>query len=105
MKLLIITAVKDFEENVKSILESNGISSYSYNKVIGYRDSTLDAVATNWFATEMNKNESVLFFAFVAPEASESVYESIEKLNEASDSVSKVHIAIVPIEKLNSSIK
>lgn len=105
MKLLIITAVKAFEENVKRILESNGISSYSYNEVIGYRDNTLDAVSTNWFATEMNKNESLLFFAFVTPEASESVYESVEKLNQASDSVSKVHIAIAPIEKLNLSNK
>ena len=41
MKLLIITAVEAFEENVKTILKKNGVLSYSYNKVIGYRDLSL----------------------------------------------------------------
>lgn len=102
MKLLIITAVNAFEENVKSILKANGVLSYSYNNVIGYRDSTLDDVAGNWFATEMNKDESLLFFAFVSTTVAEKVFESIEKFNSESGLGSSIHIAVSPIEKSNS---
>lgn len=102
MKLLIITAVNAFEEDVKSILKANSVLSYSYNKVIGYRDSTLDDVAGNWFATEMNKDESLLFFAFVNIEVSEKVFESIAKFNTENELGSRIHIAVSPIEKSNS---
>src|SRR5690554_1986159 len=102
MKLLLITSVKTFEEKVKKLLADNGVITYSYNSVIGYRDSTQEAVSRNWFATEMNKTESLLFFAFVSAETSENVFEAIEELNKTCDIHSKVHIAITPIEKINS---
>ena len=102
MKLLIITAVEAFEENVKTILKESGVLSYSYNKVVGYRDSSLDSIGGNWFASELNKDESLLFFAFVTSGASEKVYENIEQYNKDCDLGSQIHIAISPIEKSNS---
>lgn len=102
MKLLIITAVKAFEDKVKKTLAGNKVNTYSYNAVVGYRDSTQDAVDTNWFGTEMNKTESLLFFAFVADEIAEDVFEAIEELNKTCDLHSKVHIVVTPIEKSNS---
>src|SRR5690606_37816480 len=102
MKLLIITSVKSFEEKVKKLLADNYVLTYSYNSVTGYRDSTQDAIGTNWFATEMNKTESLLFFAFVSHEISEKVFESIEELNKNCDLHSRIHIAVTPIEKINS---
>lgn len=104
MKLLIITSVKAFEDKVRQLLADNNVLTYSYNSVIGYRDSTQESVSRNWFATEMNKTESLLFFAFVSSETSENVFESIEELNKTCDIHSKVHIAITPIEKSNTTI-
>lgn len=102
MKLLIITAVKAFEDKVKQLLADNNVLTYSYNSVIGYRDSTQDAIGENWFGTEMNKTDSLLFFAFVSDEISEKIFESIEKLNKSCDLHSRIHIAVTPIEKINS---
>jgi nitrogen regulatory protein PII len=101
MKLLIITAVKTFEEKVKKLLTENNVITYSYSSVTGYRDSTQEGVSRNWFAIEMNKTESLLFFAFVSAETSENVFETIEELNTTCDIHSRVHIAITPIEKSN----
>ncbi len=102
MKLLIITSVKTFEDKVKKLLADNGVITYSYSSVTGYRDSTQESMSRNWFATEMNKTESLLFFAFVSAETSEKIFEAIEELNKTCDIHSKVHIAITPIEKINS---
>lgn len=102
MKLLIITAVKAFEEKVRKVLADNKVLTYSYNPVVGYRDSTQDAVGSNWFGTEMNKVDSLLFFAFVSTEVSEHLFNSIQELNKECDLNSRVHISIMPIEKYNS---
>lgn len=101
MKLLIITASKAFEGNVKKLLADNQVMAYSYSSVIGYRDSTQDSLNSNWFATEMNRTESLLFFAFVSDETSAHVFESVEELNKTSELRSRVHIAVTPIEKSN----
>lgn len=101
MRLLIITSVKTFEEKVKKLLAENHIPPYSYSSVTGYRDSTRESVSRNWFATEMNKTESLLFFVFVSDKTSENVFEAVEELNKTCDIHSKVHIAVTPIEKSN----
>jgi len=102
MKLLIITAAKTFEKKVRDLLETNLVPTFSYTSVTGYRDSTQEGVSRNWFATEMNKTESLLFFAFVSKETSEKVFKAVEALNETCDIHSRVHIVVSPIEKTNT---
>lgn len=101
MKLLIITAANSYQYSVKNLLAENKVITYSYSAVTGYRDSTKDAVKDNWFASEMNKTESLLFFAFVQDEQSEQIFSAVEELNRTMDLHSKVHIAISSIEKSN----
>jgi len=102
IKLLIITAVKSYEEQIKEILKANNVATYSYNNVVGYRDSTLDSVSENWFGTEMNKGESLMFFAFMPEVTSNNLFEDIEKFNEKNDVKTKIHVFIAPIEKSNT---
>ncbi|GAA4139299.1 hypothetical protein GCM10022216_17350 [Sphingobacterium kyonggiense] len=101
MKLLIITAASSYKNSVKKLLAENQVITYSYNPVTGYRDSTQDAVDDNWFASEMNKTESFLFFAMVPDQLSDNIFHSVEALNKANDMQSRVHIAITSIEKSN----
>jgi|SRR5690625_590993 len=102
MKLFVITAVRAFKKKVKKVLAESKVLTYSYVPVTGYRDSTEDALSSNWFGTEMNKVDSILFFAFVSEEVSETVFNSIETINKDCDINSRVHINVMPIEKYNS---
>ena len=99
MKLLIITAVKEFGLEVKKQLKENGVQTYSYREVTGFRDSTMEAVETNWFATEMNETTSLLFFAFVTEQQTESILLELNRFNLTCEVHSKIHASIVPIEK------
>jgi hypothetical protein len=47
MKLLIITAVKAFENDIKQILKSAEVSSYTYKDVKGYRDASELSIQEN----------------------------------------------------------
>ncbi len=101
MKLLIITAIKEFEKEIKHQLKNAKVSTFSYRDVIGYRDSTQDAIESNWFSSEMNKSESILFYAFVQEENVETLFKSINEFNAKQETLSNIHVAVLAIEKSN----
>ncbi|MGB8704059.1 MAG: hypothetical protein WCD31_03410 [Gillisia sp.] len=102
MKLIIITSIKEFEKNVKDILKKSGIEIYSYRNVTGYKDITEESVENNWFAGEMNENESIMFYAFLEEKNVDRVFESVNNFNATQKTSSNIHIAVLNIEKYNN---
>lgn len=101
MKLLIITAIAEFEKEIKKILKNAKVKTFSFKEVTGYRDSTEDELETNWFATEMNENTSILFYAFVSDENVDTLFNSIGEFNKKQESLSHIHVAVTNIERSN----
>lgn len=101
MKLLLITAVKEFEKDIKQILKKSGVKSFSYRDVTGFKDSSEEAMEGNWFATNMQENESVLFYAFVEKENVDTVFSIVAEFNEKQKMASHIHLAMLNIEKSN----
>jgi hypothetical protein len=77
------------------------VKNFSYKDVVGYHNSSDQAIGENWFATEMNENESILFYAFVPIENVDLVFTAITKFNLKQETISKIHIATINIEKSN----
>lgn len=101
MKLVIITAIKEFEKDIKHQLIKANVKAFSFREVTGYRDSTEDAVESNWFSSEMNQTESILFYAFVMEEHVDLLFSLINDFNQKQQSLSQIHVAVVNIEKSN----
>ena len=101
MKLVIITAIKEFEKDIKLQLKKADIKTFSFQDVTGYRDSTEDAVESNWFSSEMNQTESILFYAFVKNENIATLFELIDDFNKVQKTLSNIHLAVVNIERSN----
>lgn len=101
MKLVFITAIAEFDKEVKKMLKEAKVLSYSYRDVKGYRDSTEDAVETNWFGSEMNETESVIFFAFVEKQNVDTLLDLVEKFNSKQETLSHIHTAVLSVEKHN----
>jgi nitrogen regulatory protein PII len=101
MKLLIITAIKEFEKDVLKILKKGEVKTFTFKEVKGFKDLSEEALESNWFASEMNINESILFYAFVKKENVESVFELVKTFNEQQKSMSHIHLASLNIEKSN----
>lgn len=101
MKLVLITAITEFEKEVKSILKKAQVKNYSYKEVTGFRDASEDAIESNWFGTEMNENESIVFYAFVPKENVDIVCDSVKEFNAKQETLSHIHIAVLNIEKTN----
>jgi nitrogen regulatory protein PII len=101
MKLLIITAIMAFEKNIKQMLKQANVKTYTYKEVKGFKDLSEESIESNWFGTEVNENESILFYAFVKKEKVDTFFELINGFNLKQESLSKIHVAVLHIEKSN----
>jgi nitrogen regulatory protein PII len=102
MKLLLITAVREFEKNIKQILKKAEVKSFSYKDVKGFKDNSEDALEANWFATNMQETESILFYAFVQEEKVDGLFDMVKEFNTEQVSKSNIHVAVLNIERCSN---
>jgi hypothetical protein len=102
MKLLLITAVQEFEKDIKLILKKVQVKSFSYKDVKGFKDNSEDALEANWFATNVQETESVLFYAFVKEEKVDGLFDMVAAFNAEQVSKSNIHIAVLNIERCSN---
>ncbi len=101
MKLLIITAVSAFENDIKKMLQQAEVKSFSYSNIKGFRDNSEEGVETNWFGKDTDETASFLFYAFVNRENVDLLFDLVSAFNDKQQSQSKIHVAVVNIEKSN----
>ena len=101
MKLVIITSVNQFKEQIQKILKNSDINKYSYNEVVGHRDIKSVADTGNWFVGDRFESQSIMFFAFVPESNIDNVFKEVELFNSNLESLYQIHISILNIEKTN----
>jgi len=101
MKLLIITAVSEFEKDIKQMLKKVNVKTFTYKEVKGFTDLSEEAIESNWFATDLAETESILFYAFVKKENIDPLFEIVTAFNSNQETVSNIHVAVLNIEKSN----
>lgn len=99
MKLVVITAIAAFEKEVKKMLKEAKVKSYSYRDVKGFRDASEEGIEDNWFGSEMNETDSVVFYAFILQQNLEALIDEVSEFNRNQESVTKVHVAVLSVEK------
>ena len=101
MKLVLITAIAEFEKDVKKMLKDAKVKSYSYRDVKGFRDASEESVESNWFGSEMNETDSIVFYAFILQQNLDTLFEEVNQFNKEQKTISKVHLAVFSVEKYN----
>ena len=99
MKLLLITAINAFKEDIKTVLKKANVKTYSYKDVTGFRDASLLSIKDNWFTNDMNEGEAVLFYAFVKKENVDLVFDMVNTFNDKQETLSAIHVAVLNIER------
>lgn len=97
MKLLLITAVEEFEKEVKNILKHSGVKAFSYQSVKGFKNNG-DELG-NWFISDNVEINSLLFTVFIESRYVDEIYNRIQDFNSGQKTLSHVHIATVQLEK------
>lgn len=101
MKLVLITSVNQYKQQVQKILKNCNIQNYSFQDVVGHKDISSVADRGNWFPGDRFESQSITFFAMVPASIIDALFEEVERFNNNLESLSRIHVSILNIEKTN----
>ena len=99
MKLVIVTVVEQFEEDILRLFKNSKIESFSESQIDGYKNPASVFIASNWFPSEKGGVKSSMFFSFTEAEKIDTLFELIEEFNKNLETNNPIRAIVVPIEK------
>lgn len=99
MKLVIVTAVEQFQNDVLKLFKKANIENFSSSDIDGYKNISSLLMASNWFSAGKGGNESSMFFSFTDEEHIDSLFKLIEEFNTNLETNNPLKAVVVPIEK------
>lgn len=99
MKLLVVTAVKDFEKEALRLFKAAKIHAFSSGDINGFKTEDHENLIDNWFSSSSDKVRSVLFFTFADESRIEILLSSLKKFNENIQSDNPMKAIVLPIER------
>jgi hypothetical protein len=99
MKLVIVTAVEQFQKDVSKLFEKANIEKFSSSDIDGYKSGSSVLMASNWFSSEKGGNESILFFSFTDDDHIDALFNLIKDFNTNLETNNPIKAVVVPIEK------
>lgn len=99
MKLIIITAVKEYEDSVFKLLKTAGIEHFSGSAIDGYKTVPTVLMESSWFPSDKAGAASSLFFSFTEEEKVDALFNAIERFNSELQSTNPVRAVELPISR------
>ncbi|PQJ69065.1 hypothetical protein [Polaribacter butkevichii] len=99
MKLVIVTAVEEFQKEVLNIFKKANIENFSSSDIDGYKNAPSLLKASNWFSAEKNGNESIMFFSFTNKEKIDGLFAIIEEFNTNLETNNPIRAVVLPVER------
>ena len=99
MKLVIVTAVDEFQSAILKLFKKANIENFSSSDIDGYKNGSSVLMASNWFSGEKGSNESSLFFSFTDDEHIDLLFKLIKEFNNNLETNNPLKAVVVPIEK------
>lgn len=99
MKLVIVTAVEEFHNDILKLFKKAAIENFSKSDIDGHKTSNGYLVSPNWFGGKKEGNESIMFFSFTEEEKIDNLFELIKEFNKNLETNNPIKAVVVPIEK------
>ncbi|MGJ8550435.1 hypothetical protein HSX10_13090 [Winogradskyella undariae] len=99
MKLVIVTAVEEFQKEVLKLFKKANIQNLSSSDIDGHKTGPSVTMASSWFPGEQFGNESRLFFSFAEDENIDALFDLLKEFNTNVETNNPIKAVVVPIEK------
>ena len=99
MKLLFVTALKEYTKQVGGIFKKADIHVYSATDTIGFKDGQVPDLIDSWFSVGEAKFDSVFLFSFTGEENAEKALQLIHEHNQEFPSGFPIRAFVLPVEK------
>ena len=101
MKLITVTALKEFSEKVTAIFRKADIHVFSATDIIGFKNDSNDNLMSGWSGKSDVHFDSVLLFSFTEDEKANKAIQYIREYNQENSGGFPLRAFILPVE--NSS--
>ncbi|WP_080905982.1 hypothetical protein [Parabacteroides sp. Marseille-P3160] len=103
MKLLVVLSIKEYQEQVGSLLHEAGVKRFSVTNITGYKKKK---ESLGWFAANGNnaKTNSIMLFSFVTKEIADKAIVEIDSCNIETKNPFPVHAFILDVENFSKLI-
>ena len=99
MKLLLVTAVEQFEKEVMQLFKEAEIENFSGSEIDGYKPPVSLMMKSNWFPNVKGGVESSLFFSFTEDKKIDALFALIKEFNTQLETNNPIKAVVVPIER------
>ena len=99
MKLVLVTAVEEFQKDVLEIFKKANIENFSSSDIDGYKNVPSLLMASNWFSAGKNGNQSIMFFSFTNKEKIDGLFSIIEEFNNNLETNNPIKAIVIAVEK------
>lgn len=99
MKLLIITAVKEYEKETVGLFKKANINAWSNLDINGFKTADSENLISNWFSSSANNVRSIMFFTFADAEKIDVLLEEVKSFNDSGDGYNPIKAIVLNIEK------
>jgi len=99
MKLLLVTVVEQFEEQVIKLFKKAEIENFSGSEIDGYKPPVSLLMKSNWFPKDKGGVESSLFFSFTEDKKIDTLFGLIKEFNANLETNNPIKAVVVPIER------
>ncbi|NEN23275.1 hypothetical protein G3O08_07160 [Cryomorpha ignava] len=102
MKFVVITAVREYETDLKHILKKCKVDTFSFHDITGYKTNSTGETVPHWFAGDESRSTgSVIFYVFASGETAEKIFQEVNRANAAQEFTSKIHFVSLNVEQSN----
>jgi len=101
MKMLIITAIQMFQEDILKMLKENNVNAFSSTALVGYGNKKSNSIDDNWFGGGNGSHQSMLFFALLPEHCVDDVFTAVEEFNSKQKTQSRIHLSVMNVERSN----
>ncbi len=99
MKLVLITVVEEFREEILQLLKKINFENFSESSIEGFKKNTAPISTANWFSGQESSVQSTLFFSFTEVENVRVLFDSIRIFNKNLRTNNPIKAVVVPIEE------
>lgn len=99
MKLLVVTCLKEYLNDISKILKQANIEVFSTSEILGHRDGVPVNLLEDWFASGDEQFDSLMIFTFTNELNTEQGMALIKNYNETHKENFPVRAFLMPVEK------
>ncbi len=99
MKLVIVTAVEQFHNDIMTLFKKADIKNFSESGIEGYKQAPTLLSSSNWFAAEKSGTDSIMLFSFTEKEKIDTLFDLLEDFNRNMETNNPIHAVVIPVER------